>query len=145
MQKFSEEYGKVAEGNQLSFSQLKKIMSENSLNFETSRDIMYEHIRVSINATMKKLNQYNRKFVFEIFGYDFMIDEGGHPWLIEVNTNPSLEESSKLLSTLIPRMLDDAFKLTIDSLFYGSYSSGEFPIEGYGRANMWVGLRVDEK
>ena len=64
VQKFSEEYGKVAEGNQLSFAQLKNIMSENSLDFELSRNKMYEHIKVSINATMKKLNPYQRKFVF---------------------------------------------------------------------------------
>ena len=38
-------------------------------------------------------------------------------WLIEVNTNPCLEESSALLEMLIPRMIDDAFKLTIDLIF----------------------------
>lgn len=74
-----------------------------------------------------------------------MIDEVGHPWLIEVNTNPTLEESSKLLSKLVPRMLDDAFKLTIDHLFYGSYSSGDYPVEGYGKGNMWVNLNLEEK
>lgn len=37
-------------------------------------------------------------------------------WLIEVNTNPCIEESSPLLEMLIPRMLNDAFKLTIDKV-----------------------------
>lgn len=46
-----------------------------------------------------------------------MIDEEIKPWLIEVNTNPCLEESSGLLRQLIPRMLDDAFRLTIDKMF----------------------------
>jgi D-alanine-D-alanine ligase-like ATP-grasp enzyme len=50
----------------------------------------------------------------EIFGYDFIIDSALKPWLIEVNTNPCLEESSSLLKILIPRMLDDALKLTLD-------------------------------
>ena len=53
----------------------------------------------------------------EIFGYDFMIDKDLNPWLIEVNTNPSLDESNSLLRSLIPRMLDDAFKLTLDVQF----------------------------
>ena len=106
---------------------------------------MYEHITITMNSTIKKLNQESRKFVFEIFGYDFMIDEVGHPWLIEVNTNPSLEESNKLLCKLIPRMLDDAFKLTIDQLFYGSFSGANYPLEGYGKSNMWVNLRIDDK
>lgn len=46
-----------------------------------------------------------------------MIDEKFKPWLIEVNTNPCLEESSLLLENLLPRMLDDTFKLTIDQIF----------------------------
>lgn len=33
----------------------------------------------------------------EIFGYDFMVDAELRPWLIEVNTNPCLEESNALL------------------------------------------------
>ena len=43
-----------------------------------------------------------------------MIDENYKVWLIEVNANPCIEESSPLLKMLIPRMLDDAFKITID-------------------------------
>lgn len=61
-----------------------------------------------------------------------MIDETGHPWLIEVNNNPCLEESSKILKKLIPRMLDDAFKLTVDTLFCGSVSNAKLEVDGYG-------------
>jgi D-alanine-D-alanine ligase-like ATP-grasp enzyme len=64
-----------------------------------------------------KLNSNSRKFCFEIFGYDFIIDENLKPWLIEVNTNPCLEESSSLLKFYIPRMIDDALKLTLDVVF----------------------------
>jgi hypothetical protein len=34
-----------------------------------------------------------------------------------VNTNPSLEESSQLLKDIIPRMLEDMLKLTVDAVF----------------------------
>ena len=47
-----------------------------------------------------------------------MIDEDCKVYLIEVNTNPCLEESSNLLEILMPRMLDDMFKLTIDQVFF---------------------------
>lgn len=63
------------------------------------------------------MNKNDRKNCFEIFGYDFIIDELYNPWLIEVNTNPCIEESSPMLEVYLPRMLDDAFKLTIDKLF----------------------------
>jgi tubulin---tyrosine ligase len=38
-------------------------------------------------------------------------------WLIEINTNPCLEESSPLLQLLLPRMMNDALKLTVDLVF----------------------------
>ena len=50
-----------------------------------------------------------------------MIDEDFNVWLIEVNTNPSLAESSLYLRQLIPRMIDDLMKLTIDRMFLPFY------------------------
>jgi len=38
-------------------------------------------------------------------------------FLIEVNTNPCIEESSNILKVYIPRMLEDMLKLTVDVLF----------------------------
>ena len=90
----------------------------------------------------------------EIFGYDFMVDQKLSPWLIEVNTNPCLEESNALLRSLIPRMLDDAFKLTLDVIYppmppakiaeaLGEEESLQtklttFPVEGYpDTENLW--------
>lgn len=47
---------------------------------------------------------------------------------------------------LIPRMLDDAFKLTVDPLFYGSASSGKFKVDGYpDNQSMWQNLNIDQK
>ena len=45
-------------------------------------------------SVRQKINKNNRKFCLEIFGYDFMVDNELRPWLIEVNTNPCLEESN---------------------------------------------------
>ena len=68
-------------------------------------------------SVRNKINRNNRKHCFEIYGYDFMIDANYKTWLIEVNTNPCLEESSPILEEILPRMLDDAFKLTIDKIY----------------------------
>lgn len=42
----------------------------------------------SINSVKTSLNPNKRKNVFELFGYDFLIDEDFRLWLIEINTNP---------------------------------------------------------
>ena len=46
-----------------------------------------------------------------------MIDSEFKPWLIEVNTNPCLEVSSPLLSRIIPQMVDQALRLSLDIVF----------------------------
>ena len=90
------------------------------------------------------LNPKERKMCFEIFGYDFMFDEDYKPYLLEVNTNPGLEISSPLIKQLIPRMIDDAFKLTIDEVFIlneenrREMNKKPFPVDGYdNNENLW--------
>ena len=85
---------------------------------------MKELIKLTFNSVHERFSSCVKKFQFEIFGFDFMIDAMGNLWLIEVNTNPCIEESSPLLEKLVPRMLsinkiyqkDDAFRLTIDKV-----------------------------
>eukprot|EP01017_Pseudomicrothorax_dubius_P034594 TRINITY_DN4768_c0_g1_i7.p1 TRINITY_DN4768_c0_g1~~TRINITY_DN4768_c0_g1_i7.p1 ORF type:complete len:194 (+),score=45.97 TRINITY_DN4768_c0_g1_i7:65-646(+) len=86
---------------------------------------MKEMIFMSLESVKKKLNPEDRKFVFEVFGYDFIIDEEFRLWLIEVNTNPCIEEASPILEVLLPRMIDDAFRMTIDVLFPRPRKTGE--------------------
>jgi hypothetical protein len=78
---------------------------------------MKYYAALAMISAKRKLNPNKRKHCFEIFGYDYIIDSDFNVWLIEVNTNPCIEESSNLLKMLLPRMLDDAFKLTLDQLF----------------------------
>jgi hypothetical protein len=67
---------------------------------------------MTLNSVKRKINFEERKYCFEIFGYDFILDSNYKVWLIEVNTNPCLELSSPLLTMLIPRMLGNAIYFT---------------------------------
>ena len=62
----------------------------------------------------KTIDPCRRKHCFELFGYDFILDEDFNVWLIEINTNPCLEESSALLKRLLPRMIEDLLQITVD-------------------------------
>jgi len=75
-------------------------------------------------AVRKKLDPHKRKHTFEMFGYDFILDEDFNVWLIEVNTNPCIEESSELLKVLLPRAIEDMLKITIDRVFPRIYKKG---------------------
>jgi len=63
-----------------------------------------------MKAVSRKVDPNRLNNTFEIFGYDFMIDEYFNPWMIEVNTNPCFELSSPYLARLIPAMVENALK-----------------------------------
>ena len=97
-------------------------------------------IEITAFSANRKLNKKNAKFCYEILGYDFIIDCNFDVWLLEVNDNPGLCESSPLIKILVPRMLDEAFRLTIDKVFQTKYAEGiydngvyksPFPVENY--------------
>lgn len=52
-----------------------------------------------VALTFESVKSYLKpnKACFELFGFDFLVDKEGESILIEVNTNPCLEESSPLL------------------------------------------------
>ena len=76
---------------------------------------MIDYIKYSLKSVQSKFR--SQKYTFELFGYDFIMDEKLNTYLIEVNTNPCLEESNQLLKKLLPRMLDDMLNLMVDPLF----------------------------
>jgi len=75
---------------------------------------MKHQILKSIYSVRKTIDPCKRKYTFELFGYDFILDEDFNTWCIEVNTNPCLEESSQMLAKYLPRMIEDMLKLTVD-------------------------------
>ena len=46
-----------------------------------------------------------------------MIDQNFKVYIIECNTNPSLELCCPLLARIIPAMLDNVFRMVVDPLF----------------------------
>lgn len=76
-------------------------------------------MRKTIETTFKSVKSQLKqsKASFEIFGFDFLVDSEYETWLLEVNTNPCLEESNLWLEKLVPRAINDALKLTIDQVF----------------------------
>lgn len=68
-------------------------------------------------ASKNKLNPNKRRNCFELVGFDFMIDEDFRTWLIEVNTNPSLQIHNKGLRPILPKMMNELFNIVLDPVF----------------------------
>lgn len=61
-----------------------------------------------------KMNPNNRKNTYELFGFDFLLDEDFRIWLIEVNYNPFLGCPNAYMKELVPRMINDMLKIVLD-------------------------------
>ena len=161
LQKHNSNFEKYEKGNEISYKEFQHFLDEEHENNNKPKIVFTEDILPKIKkiitivfqSVKSKINAFDRKYCFEIFGFDFMIDQNYNPFLIEVNTNPGLEESSPLIKMLVPRMLDDALRLTVDDIFKTSYSfyDGDeflekyypyislFPVTGYfNTENLWV-------
>jgi hypothetical protein len=68
------------------------------------------------------LNPNKRRNSFELFGFDFMIDEDFRVWLIEVNTNPYIGIHNKTLKHVVSDMFSDMFKIVLDPVYQNSVS-----------------------
>ena len=151
VQKYNINFSKIEIGNEISFETFQKELDKRGDGKNFKRDVLPKIkriIAITANCSKNKINILNRKNCFEIFGYDFILDNNFEPFLLEVNTNPGLEESSPLIEMLVPRMIDDAFRLTIDEYFEREDKDkniSKFKVDGYSdEENMWqyVNLKI---
>ena len=76
------------------------------------------------------LNPCKRRNTFELFGFDFMIDETFRVWLLEVNTNPYIGIHNKSMKHIVPEMFEDLFKIVIDPVYVPSVSQQDIDAIG---------------
>ena len=95
LQKHGENYGIHEKGNTLSFQDFQNYLDQyfpqHNINFwlhilPRIKDLMID----SYLSAKKAMHKGKRNRVFELFGFDFLVDEDFRVWLIEVNTNPYL-------------------------------------------------------
>jgi len=123
IQKNSEDYGKFENANKLSYQDFDRYFLENPLGdyeLRFTRDFLPQIralVRDTFRSVERKIDPERRTNTFEVFGYDFMIDDQLQLKLIEVNTNPSIEIFCPLLARIVPSMLDSVFRVALDPIF----------------------------
>ena len=146
VQKYHSHFSELEIGNEIPFYDFQYELDRNRSKKNFKKDIYPKIVRIvrltGGAAKVGKINFMNYKNCFEIFGYDFILDENYKPYLLEINCNPGLEFSSPLIRQLLPRMIDDAFKLTIDEEYSLSnifkHQESTFPVDYYKNdENLW--------
>ena len=64
----------------------------------------------------------NRRDNFEILGFDFMVDDIGDVWMLEINGNPSLSYQNKSHETLVKSMIGNLIDLTMSRRWFAKIS-----------------------
>ena len=125
-QKYSDNFQKFEKGNEVPFYEFQKYIDEKyaEKNYKLNKDLVEqikEIVSITTRSVKDQINKNEHNYQFEIFGYDFMLDSNFNLFLIEINDNPGLEESSPWIKIIVPRMLDDALRLTLDQIFNPCY------------------------
>ena len=128
LQKNSNNFELYEIGNEMSYKDFKNYLQTEKIpleKFDLMINQMKQLIKISFKSVSKKLlkEKPGNTLCFEIFGYDFILDNDFKLWILEINNNPGLSISSPVIEKLVPRMMDDAFRLTIDKVFNTKYSN----------------------
>ena len=133
LQKKSNKFEMYELGNEMSYQDFKNFLISENISLEKFDEMINQMkllVKISFKAVANKLLKTVPVLCFEIFGYDFILDNDFKLWILEINNNPGLGISSPLIKKLIPRMLDDAFRLTIDKVFNTRYSNECINVDG---------------
>lgn len=122
----ADDYGQFEIGNKLSINDFQRYLDANhaDLNVNFDRDLfprMERLVADSFRAVATKIDPLRNRNAFEIFGFDFMIDEKFRVYLIECNTNPSQEICCPLLARIIPELIDNSFRIALDPIYQPAF------------------------
>ena len=91
-------------------------------------DIVIKSLLTVVDDNCKEISINKNNSLFELYGYDILIDESFKAWLLEVNVNPSLHCTSPLDLSIKTDLVTDVFNI-IGILPY-NHNYGE-PIYNY--------------
>lgn len=86
------------------------IMSSKEFSWEMNinwNELIFPKIKARVYKTLKALQetqfQSSQANYFEVYGFDFILDENYSPWVIEINLSPDCQDIAPWLT----KMLDD--------------------------------------
>ncbi|TNV82392.1 hypothetical protein FGO68_gene174 [Halteria grandinella] len=129
VQKNHPDYKSLKEKSIISIEALVKDLVERGLvqsadEYHSRVDNKIQEIMRLVFVTIK--DKLDRKFgCFELYGFDFLIDENLNPFLIEANTNPALYTDTQVQKELLPPLVEDVVQMAVEAHGFGKVEGSE--------------------
>lgn len=79
------------------------------------RKKMQQVVKYTLEAVQDMFDENNKNATCtELYGFDLMIDDQCNPWLLEVNSSPTMEFSTPITEHLCKKVMEDTIKVIVD-------------------------------